>query len=114
VIRALAVVLAVVVLAGAPAAAAAEPPSPSPEPPATVVDNPFIPEDQNLSDCISALPRPGCGSEAHGGWRQALIFGLIVVAGAVIAWRLVRSLRRRDPPDGDGIRERRPREGSTP
>jgi hypothetical protein len=94
--------VAVVVLAGAPAAA--EPPSPSPEPPATVVDNPFIPEDQNLSDCISALPRPGCGSDAHGGWRQALIFGLIVVAAAFIAWRIVRIVRQRDargvPPRG--------------
>jgi hypothetical protein len=106
VIRALAIVLAVVVLAGGPAAAAAEPPSPSPEPPATVVDNPFIPEDQNLSDCISALPRPGCGSEAHGGWRQALIFGLIVVAGAFIAWRIVRIVRQRD---ARGVPPGRPR-----
>jgi hypothetical protein len=105
VIRVLAAVLVVVVLAGTPAAATAEPPSPSPEPPATVVDNEFIPEDQNLSDCVSALPRPECGSEARGGWRQGLIFGLIVVAGAFIAWRIVRSLRRRDdtrgvPPGG--------------
>jgi hypothetical protein len=92
----LAAVLVAVVLAGAPAAATAEPPSPTPEPPATVADNPFIPEDQNLSDCVSALPRPGCGSEERGGWRQGLIFGLIVVAGAFIAWRIVRSVRRRD------------------
>jgi hypothetical protein len=104
VIRALAAVLAVVVLAGAPAAAAADPPSPSPEPPATVVDNPFIPEDQNLSDCVSALPRPGCGSEERGGWRQGLVFGLIIAAGAFIAWRIVRIVRQRDargvPPGG--------------
>jgi hypothetical protein len=105
VIRALAAVLAVVVLAGAPAAAA-EPPGPSPEPPATVVDNPFIPEDQNLSDCISALPRPGCGSEERGGWRQAVVFGLIIVAGAFIAWRIVRIVRQRD---ARGVPPGRPR-----
>ena len=103
-IRALAAVLAVVVLTGAPAAVAAEPPSPGPEPPATVVDNPFIPEDQNLTDCISALPRPGCGSEERGGWRQGLVFGLIIVGGAFIAWRIVRIVRQRDargvPPGG--------------
>ncbi len=103
-IRALVAVLSVVVLAGPPAAVAAEPPSPSPEPPATVVDNPFVPEDQNLSDCISALPRPGCGSEERGGWRQAVVFGLIIVAGAFIAWRIVRIVRQRDargvPPGG--------------
>jgi len=102
----LAAVLIVIVFAGAPATATAEPPSPSPEPPATVVDNPFIPEDQNLSDCISALPRPGCGSEARGGWRQAVIFGLLIVAGAFIAWRLVRSVRRRD---ARGVPPSRPR-----
>ncbi len=42
-------------------------------PPTTIVDNPFLPDEQNLSDCISALPRPECGSEARGGWRQILV-----------------------------------------
>jgi hypothetical protein len=93
--------VAVVALSGVPVAASTPPPRP---PPATVLDNPFIPEDQNLSDCVSALPRPGCGSEAEGGWRQQLVFGLVLAGGAFIGWRLVRSVRRRDtgrvPPSG--------------
>lgn len=67
--------------------------------PATVVeDNPFIPEDQNLSECISALPKPGCGSEARGGWRQTLVFVIMAVALAFVGWRIVRSMRRRGVP----------------
>jgi hypothetical protein len=96
VIRVSAVLLALLsfaALSGAPVAASTPPPSP---PPNTVLDNAFIPEDQNLSDCVSALPRPGCGSEEQGGWRQELVFGLVLAGGAFIAWRLVRSVRRRD------------------
>jgi hypothetical protein len=93
--------MAVLALSGAPAVASTPPPSP---PPTTLVDNPFIPEDQNLSDCVSALPRPGCGSEEQGGWRQQLVFGVVIAGLAFIGWRVVRSLRRRDtgrvPPSG--------------
>jgi hypothetical protein len=94
-------VVAVVTLSGAPAAASMPPPNP---PSPTVVDNPFIPEDQNLGDCVSALPRPGCGSEEQGGWRQQLVFGVVIAGLAFIGWRVVRNLRRRDtggvPPSG--------------
>jgi hypothetical protein len=85
--------VAVIALSGAPAMASTPPPNP---PPPTLVDNPFIPEDQNLTDCVSALPRPGCGTAEQGGWRQELVFGLVLAGGAFIAWRLVRSVRRRD------------------
>jgi hypothetical protein len=74
-------------------------------PPTTIVDNPFLPDDQNLSDCISALPRPDCGSDARGGWRQILVFALVLAGFAFIAWRVVRSLRRRD---ARGVPPRRP------
>jgi hypothetical protein len=74
-------------------------------PPTTIADNPFLPDDENLSDCISALPRPGCGSDARGGWRQVVILGLVVAGFAFIAWRVVRSLRRRD---ARGVPPRRP------
>lgn len=63
--------------------------------PTTLLDNPFIPESVNLSECISALPRPGCGSEARGGWRQTLVFAVLFVGMLLIALRLVIALRRR-------------------
>jgi hypothetical protein len=62
-----------------------------------VVDNDFIPENRNLSECVSALPKPGCGSSARGGWRQGAILGVLVVGLAFIAWRIVRSVRRNRP-----------------
>jgi hypothetical protein len=65
-------------------------------PVATTLDNPFIPEDANIGDCVSALPRPGCGSEARGGWRQTLVFVVLVAGMALIGWRLVVAVRRRD------------------
>ena len=62
-----------------------------------VVDeaNPFLPEDRNLTECIGMLQRPGCGSEARGGWHQnlvaiAMITGLVIVFGRV-AWGVRRS-----------------------
>jgi hypothetical protein len=64
--------------------------------PPTVVDNEFLPENADLDECISALPRPECGSKARGGWRQTLIFGILVVVLAIGGWRLVTVLRRRD------------------
>jgi hypothetical protein len=64
-------------------------------PPDTVVgDNEFVPDDRDLSDCISALPDPGCGSEGRSGWRQWLILTVIVAGLAFIAWRVVRTARR--------------------
>jgi hypothetical protein len=63
-------------------------------PPDTVVDNEFVPDDRDLSDCISALPDPGCGSEGRSGWRQWLILTGIVAGLAFIAWRVVRTARR--------------------
>ena len=72
-------------------------------PSTTVLENDFIPEDRDLSECISALPQPGCGSKARGGWRQTLVFLVIVVGVSFIAWRIIRSARRNrpDPVDRD-------------
>jgi hypothetical protein len=70
-------------------------------PPTTelVVDeaNPFLPENRDLTDCVGMLQRPGCGSEARGGWHQnlvaiAMIGGLLIVFGRV-AWAVRRSQR---------------------
>lgn len=78
-----------VVLAPAGAAFASTTP---PTPPVTV--NEFIPVERGLGECISALPKPGCGSEARGGWRQALVLLAILVGLAIIVWRVVASARR--------------------
>jgi hypothetical protein len=70
--------------------ATTEPP-PTPPP---VTFNEFLPEDRGLGDCISAVPRPGCGSEARGGWHQTLVFLAIMLGLAVIVWRIVAASRR--------------------
>lgn len=62
------------------------------QPSATV--NEFLPEDRNLGDCISAIPKPGCGSEARGGWHQTLVFLAIMFGLAVIVWRIVAGARK--------------------
>jgi hypothetical protein len=59
-----------------------------------ISDNDFVPKDQNLGDCISALPRPGCGSEEQGGWRQGLVFGALMIGLAFIVWRIVVGARK--------------------
>jgi hypothetical protein len=80
--------------AGSAAAVVAWAATPPPtDPPTTVVDNPFIPEG-NLGDCISAVPKPGCGSEAKGGWRQGLVLGVMVLGLAFVGWRITRTVRR--------------------
>jgi hypothetical protein len=58
--------------------------------------NEFIPENANLSDCVGSLPRPDCGSDARGGWRQTLLFAVIVAILVVIGVRLAFAVRRRD------------------
>ena len=72
--------------------AIAETVDPDPAPRPTI--NEFLPEDRAIGECISALPKPGCGSEARGGWRQGLVLLAILIGIAFIAWRVVRSARR--------------------
>lgn len=62
----------------------------------TLSTNPFIPEDVNIGDCVSALPRPGCGNEIRGDSHSALTFGVLVLGLTFIGWRITRSVRRRD------------------
>jgi hypothetical protein len=68
--------------------------TPPTTPPPSVTDNPFIPPNQDLSTCVSANPQPGCGSSAHGGWRQFLTFVVVVLGLAFIGWRIVVTVRR--------------------
>ena len=62
----------------------------------TFAENPFIPEDRNLGDCVSSVPRPDCGTKAHGGWRQGIVFIVLMVGMAFIGWRIFRAVRRAD------------------
>jgi hypothetical protein len=82
------------------AASTAPPPTDAPSTTDVTVDepNPFLPEEQDLTTCVGTLERPGCGSEARGGWHQnlvaiAMIGGLLIVFGRV-AWGIRRGPRR--------------------
>ncbi len=73
------------------AASAGVGPDDPPPPPVTVND--FIPEDRDLSDCLSALPKPGCGSEARGGWGQTAVLVAILLGIGLMAWRISVGIR---------------------
>ena len=64
--------------------------------PPPVTANDFVPEDRDLSECISALPKPDCGSEDRSGWRQGLVLALVLAAMAGIGARIFLAVRRRD------------------
>ena len=71
--------------------AAGSEPTPTP-PPSTF--NVFYPEERPLTDCLGALQRPNCGSEARGGWAQAAVFAALVAGLGFIGWRIMRIVRR--------------------
>jgi len=89
-----AILLASLALSGAIPAGAVAPDDPFPpvSTPATV--NEFLPEDRDLSDCLSVLPKPGCGSQARGGPQQAAVLGAILGGLAIIGGRIAWSVRR--------------------
>ncbi|MGA1076305.1 MAG: hypothetical protein ACO307_14410 [Ilumatobacteraceae bacterium] len=60
--------------------------------------NEFYPEQRPLSDCLSSLPKPNCGSDARGGWRQLAVLAAILGGLGFIAWRIVATVRRSRPP----------------
>ncbi len=72
--------------------AATSPATSSPD----LADNQFLPARENVSDCIGAVERPNCGSEAKGGWQMYLAFGVLIAGMSFIGWRVVRSVRARD------------------
>jgi hypothetical protein len=65
--------------------------------PATTIENVFLPDDTtvNVTDCISSVQRPGCGTRERGGWRQGAVFAVIVAGLIAIGARLVIGIRRR-------------------
>jgi hypothetical protein len=56
--------------------------------------NEFIPEEQQITDCISAAPKPGCGSKARSDWHQWMVFIALVGGMVFVGWRIVAGLRR--------------------
>jgi hypothetical protein len=60
-----------------------------------VAENDFLPTDRSLSECLSVLPKPGCGSEARGGWAQTSVFLALIGGLGVIGTRIVIGIRRR-------------------
>ena len=73
-------------------------PAPATTEAAPTSENAFFPDDTttNISDCVSALPRPECGSRERGGWRQGVVFGVVVAGLVAIGVRLAIGIRRRD------------------
>jgi hypothetical protein len=67
----------------------------APEPPQTPITvNDFLPDDQNISDCLGALERPGCGSKERGGWRQTIVFGVMIAGLAAVFGRIAFAVYR--------------------
>jgi hypothetical protein len=90
-LAALLIPLAAIAAGAATVDAAQAPPTTTPT---SVTSNPFIPPNKDVSTCVSANPQPGCGSKAQGGWRQTLVFGVVVAGLAFIGWRVVTIVRR--------------------
>jgi hypothetical protein len=95
-LRSVAPALALVIALGSPVGDPA-PTTTAPDTATSIVENEFVPANANIGDCVSALPRPGCGSEARGGWRQALVLAAVVAGLALIGWRVVVGVRRNRP-----------------
>jgi len=73
----------------------APPPTDPAEPPAATA-NPFLPDNENPTECLSSLPRPECGSEERGGAIQLLTFAILMLGMTFIGWRIALGVRRRD------------------
>ncbi len=71
-------------------------------------DNEFLPDEQDVGDCVGLLERPNCGSPDKGGWRQYLVMLALVLGVAFIAWRVARLVRRRDEIVNAGLDGGRP------
>lgn len=69
-------------------------------PPEPIEENVYLDLERGVNECISALPKPGCGREPvdagdRGGWQQFLVFGVLMTAMAGIGTRIVFSVRKR-------------------
>jgi hypothetical protein len=62
--------------------------------------NPFLPDDRGVGECVSAVPKPGCGSKERGGWHQQLVLLALVGGLAFIGWRVIHGVRTGRPEHG--------------
>lgn len=102
-----------VLVAPAPIATAGTtaPPRLQPGPEAgPITTNPFIPENVNIGDCVSSVPRPGCGDDQRSGYHQYLTFLVLFLATVVVFWRVFRAVRARDR----AVEEPQPKDRSAP
>ena len=70
-------------------------------PPEATEDNVYLDLERSVTECISAMPKPGCGREPvdsgdRGGWQQFLVFGVLMSAMAAIGVRVAFAIRSRD------------------
>ncbi len=69
--------------------------APDPPPPPVTIHPDFLPERENVTDCIgSAVQLPNCGSKGRGGWRQTAVFGAMAAGLALVFWRVSVGVRR--------------------
>jgi hypothetical protein len=87
-----AMVIAAVALIGPLSPSVAAGPDEGGDPPSVTVTD-FYPEDNDLSDCVGLVERPGCGSESRGGWRQTITFVLLIAGLGLIFWRVAIGVR---------------------
>jgi hypothetical protein len=59
-------------------------------------DNPFIPKDQDLSNCVGTLEQPNCGSSNKSDARLYVTFAVLMTGMALIGWRIAVAIRNRD------------------
>ena len=89
------------VIAVTPLAAAGSNASATTPPLAPPVTNDFMDLERDVSECISAMPKPGCGREPtssgdRGGAMQIALFGVLMLGMAVIGTRIAFAVRARD------------------
>ena len=94
-------ILVCAIVSVAPLGAVASNASATTPPPAPPVTNDFMDLERDVSECISAMPKPGCGREPtssgdRGGAMQIALFGIILVAMAGIGTRIAFAVRARD------------------
>lgn len=61
-----------------------------------LANNDFIPEGQNVSDCVGTNERPDCGSKSKGGLHLYLVFAALFLGVGFIGWRISIGIRQRD------------------
>ncbi|MEZ5217390.1 MAG: hypothetical protein R2715_12615 [Ilumatobacteraceae bacterium] len=78
----------------ATAAVAARPAATRPVAATPATDPPItLPEGTNLTDCISAAPKPNCTTRKDTDWHQMAVFGVMFLGMAFLGWRVTRTVR---------------------